>query len=1081
MSTAIYELAILLSLKDAASNRLDSFGEKLRARGKDARHALEEYESLRKSIGQDIAIGGVGLATLAMFKRGVEQAGDFQSSITELRLAIEEAGKDGSVNLAKLNDQMARFSHLGMTLGNQLPGTTKDFTDMFIALKQGGMPTETILGGAGEAVAHLAVLTGSNPAELAKQYAQLGEQFQLKPEEYTPSAEVFLKNYRAVGLRPEDLIEGTKFAQLRGGLPLGLSGLTGMQTMSNMLAMLKMMGLEGGIGGREVAGLLMHLSPTSKEQKKADAELRKKGIDLQFFDKKGSFLGTENAIQQFAKLKKLSAEERMDIGKKRFGSAEALGPVTVFAEQGEEGYAKLKARMDAVVPMQDELNEKLSNYNQKMEALSGTLDNLKVSVFTPMLEPLSKASDKANIFVGNLQGFTETNPTITKTVLLVGSIGGASLTAYAGLKLLVTGWKLWRIASAIGASETGLVSFLTRTQTQAAATGTAMKVAAVETAAAKAVMSEQMQLPWADNMRGKGPVQPGLPFLTSATTASNNLGRSIEETTVKATGLRAKFSTPIRATVQFATTGYGQIRSAINNIPMSVQVAVTMMVTQWTIDKLEEWWATRQEYDEAKKHLANANAGNLQTIAKAREEFAKLGQPVPQEIWKGQANAALNSIDIDNELKAALGGWTAGAWLHHMNPFAPGNPYGSQVGARFNVGWGAQMFKERAPELREPEIMAEMRKMIDSWKLPTDQREKVDKALQAAFPESFAKASQMAAEDMTKVSAAAQQSIAEWQKMYDPLRLLTDGMGHLNSQTTPLAESFRGAQSSAVQLPPALDNAGSAAESFANRMNGLQFSGPRLLTPQYTGPQGSPTPQSAVGSVVERSGIVNLHRGNVIFPAHLSRRRPGDWLDAMSALGPRIREGAPSLGHTPPEPAPANPRVTQREVYGEPLISKDSGDRISDFSSLRQFNARIAGVDKFVPSSPFASVSHGKQSFQIGRIVSTERILDDRLGVTRRRTLATVEPRQVSPHLVARAEGALRSLRQSVPVSDDAGGAVNIEKLELHLHGVEGSDDPEEWARRFASEFHKQLEQPRSKRRIKRIAYDDWRDGEERA
>src|ERR1044072_874125 len=160
MANAIFELAILLSLKDAASNRLDSFGERRRARGTDARHALEEFESLRRGIGRDLAIGGIGIATLDMLKKGVDKAGDFQSAITELRLAIEEASKDGSVDLEKLNNQMARFSALGMRLGNELPGTTKDFVDMFVALKQAGIQTETILGGAGVSVAHLAVLTG---------------------------------------------------------------------------------------------------------------------------------------------------------------------------------------------------------------------------------------------------------------------------------------------------------------------------------------------------------------------------------------------------------------------------------------------------------------------------------------------------------------------------------------------------------------------------------------------------------------------------------------------------------------------------------------------------------------------------------------------------------------------------------------------------------------------------------------------------------------------------------------------------------------------------------------------------------
>jgi TP901 family phage tail tape measure protein len=863
MSTAVFELAILLSLKDAASGRLDSFGEKLRARGKDARVYLQEFEALRRGIGRDLTIGGVGIATLDMFKHGVDRAGDFQSSITDLRLAIEQAGKGGSADLAKLNDQMARFSSLGMKLGNELPGTTKDFIDMFIALKESGIATETILGGAGEAVAHLAILTHSNPAELAKRYAMVGEQFGLKPEEYAPSSELFLKLFRARGMSPEDLIEGTKFAQLRGGLPLGLRGLKGMETMMTMLGVLKASGLEGGIGGRELAGLIMHLAPTSKDQKKADAALKSKGIDLQFFDKKGAYQGDENFIRQFEKLRNLSTVEQQDFVKRRFGSAEAMGPIAVFMQQGVEGYQKLRSQMDAVLPMQDQMNEKLGNYNQKMEALSGTLDNLKVTVFSPMLGPLSSAADKANQLVGNLQGFSEAHPALTATITYTVGIGAAALTAYAGIKTLITGWRLWRIASAIGASETGLVAFLTRTQTEAAATGTAMKVAAVEAAEAKAVMAEQMQLPWADNMRGTGPVQQGLPFLTSATNASKSLGRELEETTTKATGLRSRLMSPISATVQFTETGFNKVRSAVNSIPMGVQVAVTMMVTQWTIDKLEEWWAARQEYGEAQKHLGSANAGNLQTIQKAREEFARLGQPVPREIWRGQANAALTSIDVDGELRAALGGWTAGSWLRHMNPFAPGNPYGSQVGGRFNTGWSAQMFRERAPQLREPEIMSEMRKLIDSWKLPSDQREKVDKALQTAFPESFAKASQQAAQEMSDVGSASS-------GLKDEILRTKEEIDRLNS-------SVRTTQG---VLPPAFDRAATAAENFATRLGNIDIQVPG---PVGLGPHGAPSsapgvPQSAAGSVVERTGFVHAHRGNVITPALLSRRAPGDWM-----------------------------------------------------------------------------------------------------------------------------------------------------------------------------------------------------------
>lgn len=466
----IFELAILLSLKDAASGRLDTAEAKLRSLGKEGRATLKTFDDLRRDLRQGLVLGGVGVTGLAMLKGGITSAGDFESAITELRLSVEEAGQGGALNLAKLNDQMNRFEQLGVKLGNQLPGTTKDFIDMFVALKQGGLQTETILKGAGESVAYLAVLSNSVPKELAKDFAMIGEQFQLKPEEFAPATDLFLKNFRAIGLRPEQMIEGTKFAQLRGGLPLGLKGLGGLSTMSSLLGLLKVMGLEGGIGGREIAGMLMGLDAHSKEQKKADAQLRKMGVNLQFFDKKGAFLGVENVINQLQKLRPLSQQQRLDVVEKRFGSKEVMGPVAAIIEQGAEGYDKLKTRMAAVPSLQNQINEKMATYNAKMEAVLGTIENLKATTFTPMLDSLKPALDLANQFIGSLQEFGKDHPGIAKLGTDLFAIGSASLVVVGGFKAMRAAWGLWKIASAVGSGEAGMLSFLRTARTETDAT-----------------------------------------------------------------------------------------------------------------------------------------------------------------------------------------------------------------------------------------------------------------------------------------------------------------------------------------------------------------------------------------------------------------------------------------------------------------------------------------------------------------------------------------------------------------------------------------------------------------------------------
>jgi TP901 family phage tail tape measure protein len=284
--------------------------EKMRLRQQSMRMMRDEQQMLQSSMAfGGVGTGAVGIGTLALVKKGVGTAGDFEASMADLRLSIQELGKDGHINLTQLSADMNRFEQLGMKLGNRLPGTTQDFIEMFSTLKQGGLSTKTILDGTGEAVANLAVITGNVPKEIAQPFAQYAQQFQLTGEEAKKLSDTLARLKFATGLDPAELIEGSKFFQLRAGAPLGLTGLQGAEQGGRMLAVLRSFGLEGGIGGRELGGFVGHLGFKSKEQQKALAELRGKGINLEFFDKKGKFQGFENMFAQMEKLRKLSSED----------------------------------------------------------------------------------------------------------------------------------------------------------------------------------------------------------------------------------------------------------------------------------------------------------------------------------------------------------------------------------------------------------------------------------------------------------------------------------------------------------------------------------------------------------------------------------------------------------------------------------------------------------------------------------------------------------------------------------------------------------------------------------------------------
>ncbi|HEY6334092.1 MAG TPA: phage tail tape measure protein, partial [Blastocatellia bacterium] len=220
MASEVFQLAILLSLKDAASGGLERFADRLRATGKEGKEALESIEELRGNLSKGLEIGAVGLEGIEMLHKGIDTAAEFESAFTDLRMAIGTTSADGAVNLAKLNNEMSQFEDLGMRLGNTLPGSIKDFTEGFTALRESGISTADILAGVGEMEAKLALTSHMAPKELAPDFGELVKMFDLHGLREFKEAGDIVSKLQTIGMRPGELIGGLKFLQLRAGTSL---------------------------------------------------------------------------------------------------------------------------------------------------------------------------------------------------------------------------------------------------------------------------------------------------------------------------------------------------------------------------------------------------------------------------------------------------------------------------------------------------------------------------------------------------------------------------------------------------------------------------------------------------------------------------------------------------------------------------------------------------------------------------------------------------------------------------------------------------------------------------------------------
>ena len=458
MASEAYTLAMLLTLKDAASGGLDRVEGKLKAMGKEGKEALKTFQNLREDLKKGVTIAGVGLAGLKVLKEGVKDAGNFQASMTDLRASFTQLNADGSTNLVGLQNNLNRASVLAMELGNKLPGTTEDFVQLFTVMKQRGIEAETVLTGAGKAAAYLSVTNKALPTEIGVDLATFGQLYQLRGEEYEKAADLFSRIYTAKQISSNELVEASKYFTGRTGSALGITGIKGAEETTRFLAFMRQSaGMEGSQLGTSTSTFFTQLV---KHKEDLQAMSKKSGVKLELFDEKGAFKGFDNAFQQFSKLKgKLSHEEIISFGSKVAGD-EGKAVFQAMVNKGDQ-WKPFNEGLNRTIPMMDKANLMAEDFNNKMESLSGTLSNLKVTVFGPMLAPLGWMADKANSIIGFLQEFGQSHPAIAQVATSIFGVASAGLVLYGGVKSLIAVWRLWRIASAIGSNESRVIDFFT--------------------------------------------------------------------------------------------------------------------------------------------------------------------------------------------------------------------------------------------------------------------------------------------------------------------------------------------------------------------------------------------------------------------------------------------------------------------------------------------------------------------------------------------------------------------------------------------------------------------------------------------
>ena len=364
---------------------------------------------------------GIADTTRNVLSAPVAAYAQSETASTDLRAAMMD-------NTGKVSAQYKDIDNLATRLGDRLPGTTAEFKNMMTMLFRQGLSVETVLGGTGEAAAHLAVQLKKSPEAAAEMTAKLQDATRGTKEEMMDIMDYVQRLYYA-GTDDNNILGA--FTSMSPALDvLKIKGKAAMEQMSPLVSMLDQSGLSGEKAGNALRKVFTRMMDT----KKINKVTKNAGITLDFTNGKGEFGGFENMYKQLAKLKSLNTEKRLKVLQGIFGDdAETLQALNTMIEKGRAGYDEFSKKLEAQASLNQRVNDQLGTLANLWDAASGTFTNFLAKMgesVAPQLKELTKWIGGIN---EKLSDWAAKNPETAGAIMKTAAVIGVFLTAVVGI------------------------------------------------------------------------------------------------------------------------------------------------------------------------------------------------------------------------------------------------------------------------------------------------------------------------------------------------------------------------------------------------------------------------------------------------------------------------------------------------------------------------------------------------------------------------------------------------------------------------------------------------------------------------
>ncbi len=450
-----FKLALQLTMIDMLSGVADRAKKHILNLGEAGNAVKHDFDQMASHITkglQGIAVAHYGWQKL---QKGIAPAADLQEAMIDVRMNLMRSGQDA----AKLNAELDQVRSTAVDLQKITPFSAQDVVKIQNELISSGVEFDKVVGkGATRAALMLATITKGAPDEAASAMLSVGVPYQLKGEEYLQVADVLQKH----------ILSGRmKLPAWEHNLPR-VAGIAHQFKVpwEDMVTGLAVIGEQGF---KEDAGTYLkdfyeRLTGSSRISRKAmlaiNQQAASKGLKpLEFWDKKGEMLPMKQIIDNMrGSLGKLSTHEKMFWMSKIFGEQGGQGAVALMSE-GTGSWEFIKNKNNEVADSERKITERLKGFNTSVTTLSGTTKTTLATMFDPMLQPLTVATQKMNDLVDGAGRLAAKHPTLTRTGNAIAGAGVLAAGAYGAWHLLrggISGGRVLRGLKGIGGSALGI-------------------------------------------------------------------------------------------------------------------------------------------------------------------------------------------------------------------------------------------------------------------------------------------------------------------------------------------------------------------------------------------------------------------------------------------------------------------------------------------------------------------------------------------------------------------------------------------------------------------------------------------------